>query len=248
MHNYYESILEMEVEENLSLRYRNLCNGIEKIQCSRTVGCVERKNNILVVLGNVVFCHIEIDEEFYKVNTTYTDWGQISKRRWNIEGDIVSCYMDMPDECIGEVMRLARFVEKQLFSDKISLYEKQLENAELNIPNNWKGDMRPRFKRMLDVLLTESEYYLVDNTTDTSGKILELYKKDAKSRIMGFSGKRDMTIPAFFNKEFYNQINKIIQLPENTRPNKTQPHVTLTTEELWNVICVATGELQHILK
>ena len=55
MHSYYESILETEVGENSTLRYRNLREGIGKIQCSKPIGCVERKNNILVVLGNAVF-------------------------------------------------------------------------------------------------------------------------------------------------------------------------------------------------
>lgn len=116
MHNFYETIMQTAEEgENSSQRYRNVCEGITKIQCSRPVGCIEKKNGILVVLGNAVFCYVEVEDEFYRISTTYKECVQMSQTLWEIEGEIVSCYKDMPDECIGEVERLVQCVEKELF-------------------------------------------------------------------------------------------------------------------------------------
>ena len=64
-----------------------------------------------------------MEEELYRVNTTYAEWMHVSKSLWTFEGDIVCCNIDMPDECVGEVARLARYVDKKLFSSEKSLYK-----------------------------------------------------------------------------------------------------------------------------
>ena len=122
-----------------------------------------------------------------------------------------------------------------------------MKKAQLDIQSNWKGDVRSSLSILLNPLIEGSEYYLVNNYTDTQNQIMELHKKGINKRLMGFSGRMDTTIPAFFNKAFYDEINNVIELPENRLPKKTQPHVTLTTEELWNVVCVAVGKTQCII-
>lgn len=127
-----------------------------------------------------------------------------------------------------------------------SLFEAQVDACELNIPDNWKGDPRDRFVKLLRPLVNDSEYYFEYNMTDSSGKFLELYKRGVRKRLLLFKGKQDMTLGAAFNRDFYDAIVQKAKIPENKRPNKTQPHVDLTLAELWNIICAATGKEQYM--
>ena len=91
-----------------------------------------------------------------------------------------------------------------------------------------------------------SEYYFKHNVTDSSSHILELYRNGERKRIMGFAGKRDMTINVFFNPDFYNFLRKSVDLPENEKAYRSQPHMNIPLKKLWDVICVATGKKQYM--
>lgn len=123
-------------------------------------------------------------------------------------------------------------------------YENQFKESGLNESENWKGDPRGRFEIMFAPLIENSEYYFKRNTIDSSSKILELYRNDKARRVMGFAGKRDMTINTFFNAKFCDYIRESVTLPENKHPNKSQPHMTISLNKLWNVICAATGKME----
>ena len=125
-------------------------------------------------------------------------------------------------------------------------YEKQFIESGLNNAENWKGDPRGRLETMLAPLIEGSEYYFKQNKTDSSSKILELYRNGKGKRLMGVVGKRDMTINAFFDKDFYNDILKSVTLPENKYPKKSQPHVTISLNKLWNVMCAVTGKPDYM--
>ncbi len=125
-------------------------------------------------------------------------------------------------------------------------YDLQLKEAELDVQDNWKEDPRDRFIRLFKPLTDDSEYYFKHNTTDSSGKLLELYKNGEDRRVLLFKGKQDMTIGAAFNGEFYQFIKQTVDLPDNRLPNKSQPHVNMSLKMLWDVICAATGKTQYM--
>ena len=127
-------------------------------------------------------------------------------------------------------------------------YENQFIESGLNDPENWKGDPRERFETMFSPLIEDSEYYFKRNTTDSASKIMEFYRDDRPKKIMGFAGKRDMTINIFFNSDFCDYIRKSITLPENRYPSKTQPHMNISLNKLWNVICTATGKKDYMVE
>lgn len=77
---------------------------------------------------------------------------------------------------------------------------------------------------------------------------MEFYRDDKPKRIMGFAGKRDMTINIFFNSDFCDYIRKSVTLPENRYPSKTQPHMNISLNKLWNVICTATGKKDYMVE
>lgn len=131
-------------------------------------------------------------------------------------------------------------------SEKDSLFMAQINESGLGIADNWKGDPRDRFVKLLRPLVNDSEYYFEYNMTDSSGKFLELYKRGLRKRLLLFKGKQDMTLGVAFNRDFYDAIAQKVKIPENKRPNKTQPHVDLTLAELWNIICAATGKEQYM--
>ncbi len=127
------------------------------------------------------------------------------------------------------------------------LYNIQLSKAGLDIKDNWKGDPRDRFIKLFAPLTDGSEYYFKRNTTDSSGKLLELYRNGESKRVMLFKGKQDMTIGVAFNGDFYNYIKQTVDLPENQKSYRTQPHMDLSLTKLWNVVCAATSKRQYIV-
>ena len=123
-----------------------------------------------------------------------------------------------------------------------TLLQLQLEKVGLDNFDNWYGDPRDRLLMMLSPVLDGSNYSLRINTTDSSGKIMELVRGVDDRRIMGFAlHPKNRNVGAFFNQDFYNKLGRYIVLPENQKPYRlTQPHVTLTLEEVWLVLRVAT--------
>lgn len=246
MHSYYEDILKTAEEgENLLPRYQKLCTGIDKIQCSKAVGYIKKKDCILVLLGNSIFANVEVEEEYYKLNTTYTEWTKKSHIRWEVEKDIASNCIDMPDECVGEITLLAHFVEKQLLVDrKCDLYENQLKQCELDQEDSLKGDPRSKFIKFFEPLVKNTPYYFQESK---DGKILDLKITGAKGMVFGFqarvAGENKGLMYTFFDQDIYEMLNKKISLPANVMKDdrKKQPHVYISLKKLWNCVCVITG-------
>lgn len=120
------------------------------------------------------------------------------------------------------------------------LYNEQISNYGMTIKNNWKGDPRERFIGIFKPLLDGTEYFFKVNTTDSSGKILEVYVQNNPKRIMGISGRSDMDVNIFFNPDLYKTISARIDLPGNQKAYRSQPHMVLSLETVWNVLCVLT--------
>ena len=125
------------------------------------------------------------------------------------------------------------------------LFRIQRELSGLNDVENWFGDSRDRLVTFLGVLVEGTEYSFKKNTTDSSAKILELWKKGETNRRMGLVlHPRKQEIGAFFNLEFYNSLREYLVLPDNQRKDKTQPHMVVSLEQIWLVIRVATEVLE----
>lgn len=124
-----------------------------------------------------------------------------------------------------------------------TLFDRQVKLFGLDVPDTWKGDPRTKMISLFSPIIENTEFSFKINTTDTSGKILELYRERTKRRVMGIAGKRDMQVGVFFNADFFDSVKNIAELPENQRPNKTQPHMKISLRKTWNVLCAATGKL-----
>ena len=129
-----------------------------------------------------------------------------------------------------------------------NLFESQILKYGLNIPNNWKGDPRNTFISFFKPLTDDTEYFWEINTRDSSGKLLELHKEGVEKRLMHFKAKQNMTIGIAFSDNFYAFIKQSLDIPENQKAYRAQPHMDLSLATLWNVICVATGKKQYIVQ
>ena len=219
MHSYYEDILKNAEEgENLLPRYQKICSSIEKIQTSRPVGCIKKKDCILVVLGNAIFANVEVEEEYYKVNTSHKEWANNSRIRWDVENDIASSCIDMPDECVGEVLLLAQFVEKKLFTGNRELYDTQLKRCGFDQEDAFKGDPRDKFKKFFEPLVENTQYYF-ENSKDN--KVLDFKIAEKKGRLFGFqarvAGDNKGMMYTFFDLEIYKMLNLKIGLRRSHR-------------------------------
>lgn len=195
--------------------------------------------------GNDVLCDITIWEEAYKLSTKLPGWKDITSYKGTETGDgAFEYFADTMEETIAEVERM----DNHKSSMNAALYDYLTQSYQMDLPESWKGDVRPAFQKLFDSLIKDTDFYFEVNTTDTKSKILELRQNGIKKRLMGFAGKQNMEIRAFFNAEFYNQIRQTVALPDNQLPNKTQPHVDISLQTLWNVLCVATGNHQYMKK
>jgi len=145
-----------------------------------------------------------------------------------------------------------KVIERQSMSVKQGInksisFNSQVEKCGLNIPDNWIGDPRKRFSDLVAPLLNGTEYWLKNNTTDSSGHILEVYNGLGIKRIMGISGKRDMSVNVFFNPDLYKIISAKVDLPGNQKAYRSQPHMNISLEKLWDVICALTGKNEYMI-
>ena len=198
---------------------------------------------VAVTSAGEPLCEIAVWEEAYQISTTLPNWKEITTYQGNTTQEGVFTYFaDRLDETVAEVQRMTACQRK----GQPVRFEEMVCSLSLDRTESWRQDVRPLLQELFAPLVDDTDFYLSVNTTDTRSKILELHKNGAPKRLLGFSGKQNMEINAFFNTDFYNQIRMRVPLPDNQRPNKTQPHVTISLQTLWNVICAATGNHQYI--
>ena len=110
--------------------------------------------------------------------------------------------------------------------------EKQLRLTGLDVPENWKGDIRDQLISLFEPVLKGTDYHIEKNLTDTTKNGLNLYFKDDERRCMGFAKTKQMRFLVYPTKVFYEEIQHKTTLPE-PNPKKKQPHITLTLTEFW---------------
>ena len=121
--------------------------------------------------------------------------------------------------------------------------EEQLVNTGLNMPENWKGDLRPLWVEMFEPLIEGTNYEFSMNERDPSKYVLDLFRKNAKTRCMGFNRAKDgMGFRIFPTRRFYEEIVTKIELPKPD-PKKNQPHINLTCAQMWELMCAITREI-----
>ena len=119
---------------------------------------------------------------------------------------------------------------------------------------NWKGEVLSRFQEMFHPLLDDTEYHL-ERSGEKTQVIYELKVGNCQGRLLGFKalqkeiekGNGKGRIRAFFNHEIYVMVKSIIELPDNDLPNKSQEHVYITLEKLWNVMCIIVNKKDKLL-
>ncbi len=91
-----------------------------------------------------------------------------------------------------------------------NVYEERVRRVGLNIPDMWKGDSRPKFVELFMPLLEGSVFSIKNNMTDSSAKILEVYRAGNPRRIMGMTGLKSMNMRVFFNPDLHAELQKKI--------------------------------------
>lgn len=110
--------------------------------------------------------------------------------------------------------------------------EEQKKKLGLDIPNNWRGDIKGQLLMLFEPVVKGTDYSIRINEGDTKKVGLNLFYKDEERRCMGFEKLKDMNIKVFPVKKFYEEIKYKVELPE-TDPNKSQAHMQMTLEEFW---------------
>lgn len=240
---------QMDATQGIIARRDELVKWITKEVKPIPVNVSGEQDKVLITFQELLVCGVNILDEGYQIYNASDAWYAESTYIGEQANDSTwSYYLESEDECIAECGRLVKY-EAQKGSrqlDKSISYNLQIKKAELEDSDNWKGDPRNRFEIMFRPLIEGSEYYFRHNTTDSSARILELYRNGESKRIMGFSGKQNMTVNVFFNLDFYNFIKESVNLPENKRATKTQPHMNISPAKLWDVICAATGKKEFM--
>ena len=223
----------------LLFKARRLCEELRYLKLVMQQSETDGKPVVKVKSAGEPLCEIAVWEEAYQISTTLPNWKETTTYQGNTTQEGVFAYFaDRLDETVAEVQRMAACQRKE----KPVYFEEMVLSLSLDRPESWRQDVRPLLQKLFAPLVEGTDFYLSVNTTDTRSKILELHRNGASKRLLGFSGKQNMEIAAFFNADFYNQIRMRVPLPDNQRPNKTQPHVTISLQTLWNVICAATGK------
>jgi hypothetical protein len=239
--NDYIQLIKKNLQENIK-------DALKGIPVSVTAG----KRNIYVDYQGKLICGMEIGDDIYKIYNASDKWSDRTSYSCEQSEDGKWFYfVNTIDECISQIRNLILFEAKNCLireaQDSYS-YDSQLKKTGLDLKKNWEGDPRNRFEVLLKPLIQDTDYFFKINVTDTSVKILELHKKGISHRIMGISGKRNMTINIFFNPDFYSALRKSVNLPENQKLYRSQPHMNITLEKLWDVMCATTGKTEYMLE
>lgn len=126
-------------------------------------------------------------------------------------------------------------------------FESQLKKYELDIPNNWRGDFRNTLIDMFSPLVSGTEYSFKLNKGESRPVyILELHHEGHNGRVIGIKAlQREMKMWIFFNPDLYKRVKQRIDIPDNMQPNRSQPHIKVSLETVWNILCVVTNKEEY---
>ena len=121
-------------------------------------------------------------------------------------------------------------------------YSNQVKEYGLDIPDNWKGDLRETLLAFFKPLVDGSDVSLVINKTDSKSRLMDILKDGNKGRIGGIKALTSMECWIFLNKSNFSIVQERLGLPDNMQPNRSQPHVKVSLETVWNTLCIITGK------
>ena len=105
----------------------------------------------------------------------------------------------------------------------------------LDIPINWKGDIRDQLLMLFDPIIRGTDFTIRKNETDTTKHGLNLFYKNEIKRCMGFEKISGMSFLVFPTKIFLEEISHKTRLPEKN-PKKAQAHMKMTLKEFWQFL------------
>jgi hypothetical protein len=141
--------------------------------------------------------------------------------------------VDVPKVKVAPVKQVVSV--KNVLLDGIPSLEEQLKKVGLEIPKNWRGDIKGQFLMLFEPVVNGTDYSIRINKGDKSKVGLNLFYKDEESRCMGFEKLKDMNIKFFPVTKFYDEIKYKVELPE-LDPNKKQPHMQMPLAEFWELL------------
>lgn len=121
-----------------------------------------------------------------------------------------------------------------------SIYEKKVKEYGLDVPNNWKGDIRGMLEMLFESIIDDTDISFLENKTDGNNHILEIWKEGYKNRIGGIATLRSMECWIFLSKDFFMAAQNRLGLPDNMKKNYSQPHIKVSLETVWNSLCFLT--------
>lgn len=144
--------------------------------------------------------------------------------------------------------------EQEYMKQRMAEYKLQLKKSGLYNDLNWCGEVLDRFREMFQPLLEGTEYHL-ERSGEKTQIVYDLKYAYQRGRVLGFKalqteqvkGNGKGRIRAFFNHEVYLKVKGVIGLPDNDLPNKSQDHVYITLEKLWDAICIITNKEGKLL-
>ena len=148
-------------------------------------------------------------------------------------------FIETLDECIGELEQLIRFELKQCYTavSHLPSFQEQVAKFDLENPDVWKSDVRPRIIGMLKPLSERTDYLL--SLAEKSNRYIDCKLSDARSSEFRIrKAEKDDVLVVFNHHSTYMLLTRHLSLAPNSRPSKSADHIYMDIRTLWNVFCV----------
>lgn len=119
--------------------------------------------------------------------------------------------------------------------DGIPSLEEQLKKVGLDVPDNWRGDIKNQLLVLFEPVVRGTDYSIRINEGDTTKVGLNLFYKDNSKRSMGFEKMKDMNFKVFPVTKFYDEIKYKVEMP-GLDSKKSQPHMKMTLAQFWEFL------------
>lgn len=209
----------------------------------------------LIALGSAVFdilsTHLHSEYTIKKIH--HYSFTGISKELYREELLGLLEIKSTPEKTTPKEISSKKNVSREISADNYSeltdsatcvymsdVFQAQMKKFESNYAENWKTDTQKNLISFFEPILYSSAYRLEPNLTDTTKKGVNLFVQDESKRVMGFEKKKHNLLFIYPTTQFYETFKHKIKLRE---PNekKSQPHIDVSLKELWNILCIVTG-------
>lgn len=238
-----------QIPQSILLKRDDLKTGIELALRGVPVSIESENRDIIIKFQELFICGLSVENEGYRIYNVSSDWEKETNYYCEkSEEGTWQYYLETIDECIGETQRLVMFEAKKgtTTTQKQSIdYYELVKKCELNNPETYKDKEKVRLKlrALLEPLTEGTNLYFVNNNTDGKNALLEIWNREIQGRRIHMKVLSDGNIWLVFKLDEYNLLKNKVNLPDNMRANKypTQPHVKVTLDKVWNVVCELTG-------